>query len=420
VSKRIVFNTFGSLGDLHPYLAVAAGLRARGHRTVIATMDAYRSRIEASGSEFAPVRPHLSPEDPDSIRKLMNGVSGTDYLFRGLLMPALRGAYEDLLRAANRADLIVTHTSTFAGPLVAQSQGIRWCSTVLAPLAFFSAYEPVVVGAAPALAYVSEWGPAANRVMIGAIKAASRPWFARVEEVRKELGLRPAGHPMFDGLHSPQLVMAMFSKWFAAPQPDWPLSARTTGFAFFDASDGALGPEVERFLDAGPEPIVFTLGSAAVQNAGDFYRVASRAARHVGVRAILLAGKNNSNLVGVEPGKDILAVDYAPFGPLFARARAIVHSGGIGTTAQALRAGRPMIVVPHSYDQPDTAARAARLGVARTLAPNKLTVAAASRALNDILSGDGYVERAAEVGALIREENGVEAACHAIEQLLAS
>ncbi len=140
------------------------------------------------------------------------------------------------------------------------------------------------------------------------------------------------------------------------------------GFTFYDGTQGGaeLTPELKQFLDAGEPPIVFTLGSAAVMTPGSFYQESIQAAKLLNRRAVLLIGKNAppENLPD-----DILAVSYAPYSQIFPYACAIVHQGGIGTTAQALRAGRPTLVMPYSHDQPDNAARVERLGTSRTITP---------------------------------------------------
>src|SRR5437868_2219885 len=113
--KQIVITTFGSFGDLHPYLALAIGLTSRGHRVTIATSAVYRSKIESEGIAFHPVRPDLSPDDTGMIQRVMDAKRGTEYILREVLFPHLRAAYEDLTEAVRGADLLLTHPITFAG-----------------------------------------------------------------------------------------------------------------------------------------------------------------------------------------------------------------------------------------------------------------------------------------------------------------
>jgi UDP:flavonoid glycosyltransferase YjiC (YdhE family) len=188
-----------------------------------------------------------------------------------------------------------------------------------------------------------------------------------------------------------------------------------TGFPFYDeAAAPSLPAPVERFLAAGEPPIVFTLGSSAVYAAGEFYAESIRATTALGRRALLLIG---SNPPPPDLPASILAWDYLPYAQVFPRAAAIVHSGGVGTTAQALRAGRPMLVMPFAFDQFDNAARVTRMGAGRTLHRNRYRADRAARELNALLSEKRYSETAARLGAQVRSERGVEAACDAIERL---
>src|SRR5918993_641829 len=144
---RIVINTFGSFGDIHPYMALGMELQSRGHVPVIATMEVYREKIEDAGLEFFVVRPNIpQPQDQDSdlIEKIMEPKTGPRFLTEELVFPAVRDSYADLLKAVAGADILVTHPAAPAGPLVGRKTGMRWISTVLAPFSFISAYDPPV------------------------------------------------------------------------------------------------------------------------------------------------------------------------------------------------------------------------------------------------------------------------------------
>jgi rhamnosyltransferase subunit B len=159
---------------------------------------------------------------------------------------------------------------------------------------------------------------------------------------------------------------------------------------------------------------VFTLGSAAVNAPGDFYAESVRAAIELDHRAVLLIGKNPppTNLPA-----SIFACDYMPYSEIFPRACAIVHQGGIGTTAQALRAGRPTLIMPYSYDQPDNAARVQRLGTSRTIERQQYSASRVAKELRELITTP-YITKAAEIGNIVRAENGVSVACDAIENQL--
>lgn len=418
--RRIVLATFGSFGDLHPYIALALGLKDRGHEPILATHDSYRPKVEGLGLGFRPVRPNIDPAAPDVelIRKVMDLRKGPKVVIR-LFMGALRDSYDDTLAAAEGADLLVAHPLTFSARLVAETTGLRWASTMLAPFGSLSAHDPPVIPGAPAfLKPLRRSGPMAYRPIFRMARLVSRDWVAPYHRLRAELGLPAGPDPLYEGQHAPDLVLAMFSRHFARPQTDWPPQSVITGFPFFDRDgEAGLPPELARFLDDGPPPIVFTLGTSAVLDAGRFYEESAEAAGRLGRRAVLLVGRETDNRPASLP-EGVAAFDYAPYSELLPRAAAVVHQGGIGTTAQALRSGRPMLVVPFAHDQPDNADRAARPGVARIISRARSNAARASRELGRLLGEPSYGARAAEVGAQIRPEDGVGTACDALETLL--
>jgi UDP:flavonoid glycosyltransferase YjiC (YdhE family) len=415
VSKRIVLVTAGSLGDLHPYLAMGLELARRGHEAVVATVPFYRSRIESLGLRFHPVRPDLSPEDPELLRLAVDLKHGSENIFRKLVVPHLRTHVEDLSKAAEGADLLVSHPITLAAPVVAEKLSLRWASGATAPLVFLSAREPLEFAGHPVISALGRGLPFLRRAIRAGGRWLTASWVRPVAELRAELGLPPGGHPLFEGQHSPHLALALFSRRLAAPRPDWPASTVVTGFPWFDRKEGReeLSPGLARFLDAGSPPIVFTLGSAAVHTAGDFFDESLAAARALGKRSVLLAGPNRLK----DPGPDACCVDYAPHSQVLPLAEAIVHPGGVGTLGQAMRAGKPMLVVPTSNDQPDNAARVRRLGIARVLSRTKYRRDRVERELLLLLRDPACSAKAAEVGREVASEDGARAAADAIERL---
>ncbi|HEX8922592.1 MAG TPA: nucleotide disphospho-sugar-binding domain-containing protein, partial [Pyrinomonadaceae bacterium] len=260
--------------------------------------------------------------------------------------------------------------------------------------------------------------PLLGRAVNYVARRVTSKWVEPVYRLRAELGLPRGGHPVFEGQHSPSLVLALFSKIFGEPQSDWPPQAIVTGFPFYDKKDETnVSPDLEKFLDKGEPPIVFTLGSAAIFVADDFYRESIKAARALNRRAVLLIG-DARNLPKEPLPEGIVAFDYAPYGQILPRAAAVVHQGGVGTTGQTLRAGVPALVVPFNHDQPDNAFRVARLGVGRTIPRAKYTATTAARELDILLTDKSYTERAAAVGRSVQSEEGARTSADAIEKLL--
>jgi rhamnosyltransferase subunit B len=416
---RIVLTTFGSLGDLHPYLALGCGLARRGHTVTVATSEGYRPNVEQAGLQFAPVRPDLNDFGPFSevARRVYHPRTGPEYIVRELMMSGFAATYDDLDAATRGADLLVTHALSYAGHLLARNKRIPWVSSVLSPMVFMSVHEPPVLAPAPWLQGLWRFNPALYRLVFRALRATTRHWTEPMRLFCTQRGLEaPQGDLLFEHSLSPYGTIAMFSPLLAAPQSDWPRNTHVTGFCTYREKPLAaeIATRLEAFFSDGSAPIVFTLGSSAIHVAGDFYAQALEVARRVGRRALLLTGQP----VDTDLGSDALAIEYAPHAQVMPRAAVVVHQCGIGTLAQAMRAGHPMLIVPFSHDQPDNAQRAARLGIARVIPRKRFRVASGVAALRELLRDPSYANAARDVGELIAQEDGVAKACEMLEAVI--
>ena len=332
--SRIVLTTIGSLGDLHPQIALALELQKRGHDVVLATHQEYQELIKKLGLEFHRIRPdNTALNDPQEMSRMMELKTGTEYVIRNWICQNLRETYTDLISIAKDADLIIAGEGVVAARLVAEKLGISWVFAVLQPASFLSVYDPSVIPIFPFLGKYRRLDSMLNRGIIQLSKIIAKSWAKPIHQLRKELGLpKLVGNPIIDDKYSPYLVLAIFSPVFAKPQPDWASNTVITGFTFYDGSEAGtkLTPELEQFLDRGEAPIVFTLGSATVMTPGNFYQESIQAAKLLNRRAVLLIGKN---IIPENLPETITTVSYAPYSRIFHRACAIVHQGGIGTTA---------------------------------------------------------------------------------------
>ena len=419
---RIVLSNIGTFGDTNPLIAIALELKRRGHVPVMALPAVYEAKIRPLGLEFHAVRPDIDPTNTVLVEMIYDVAKGTEHGLRDFLFPVLRQTYDDLLDAATkpeRADLLLLGELNYAGPLVAEVTGIPWASYVLAPLSFFSAFDPPALPGYPWLARADQTIPGFGRVIRRLARFVSRKWAEPVYELRRELGLPKGANPLFDAKHSPNLVLALFSRVLGTEQKDWPENTRITGFCYYDADagNGKLPPELEKFLDEGPAPVVFTLGSAAVLAAGKFYEFSARAAIKLGIRAVLLIGSDPRNRPRTELPDSICVAEYAPYSALFSRSAMVVHQGGVGTTAQCLHAGKPMLIMPYSHDQPDNGRRMRRLKVARVIQKSNYTPLRVARRLKAMLAEPRFLRRAQSVAQQLKHEDGVKTACDALEQL---
>ena len=421
---RIVLSNIGTYGDTNPLIALALELKRRGHTPVMAVPEVYRQKIAPLGLEFHAIRPDIDPTNNVLVEMVYDIKHGTEHGLRNFLFPSLRQTYDDLTDAVTRpvrADLMLLGELNYAGPLVAEVTGIPWASYVLAPLSFFSAFDPPVLPPYPKLAKADKKVPGFGRVIKRVARFASRKWPEPIYALRRELGLPRGTNPLFDAKHSPELVLALFSRVLGVEQKDWPANTLITGFAYYDADAGnaKLPPHLEQFVAGGEAPVVFTLGSAAVLAAGDFYEVSAKAAMELGVRAVLLIGTDPRNKPKQNLPETICVAEYAPYSELFSRGRVVVHQGGVGTTAQCLRAGKPMLIMPYSHDQPDNARRMKRLGVAKVIQKSSYTPKKVTRKLRKILDDPRIAAKALAVAEQLRGEDGVKMACDALEALYA-
>jgi UDP:flavonoid glycosyltransferase YjiC (YdhE family) len=247
---------------------------------------------------------------------------------------------------------------------------------------------------------------------------ASSAWGVPLRKLRRELNLQSGRHPLFEDRFSPDLVLALFSPQFAKSQADWPRNTKTTGFVFYSHKIDdrpKRRAELAAFLAEKPGPILFTLGSAVVHQARQFFEESIKSVLLLGLRAVLLVGNNQI----ANPAPDKIAMfDYVPYSDLFPFTSVVVHQGGIGTTAQALRAGRPMLVVPRAYDQPDNGARIVRLEVGRLISERDYLARRVAKELRSLLDNPVYRRNASAVAQSLNEEDGLARACTAIEQVL--
>lgn len=304
---------------------------------------------------------------------------------------------------------------TYAAPLVAEKLGVPMATMVLQPQLFLSAYDPPVPAAFPWLTQLSRLGPGVTRTVLRWVKSRFGALGEPVHQLRAELGLPSGENPIFEGQFSPLQNLACFSPRFGPPQPDWPPHTCLTGFLHPPESPAPLPLELEAFLNAGAPPVVFTLGSLLVWIGERFFQESILVARQLGCRAVFLVG----DAAQEQPlPEGMITCAYASHAALFPRAAAVVHHGGIGTTAEALRTACSSLEVPYCHDQPDNARRVWKLGAGRVLPWSQYHSCRAAGELRRLLEEPIWKQRAAALGTELREEDGVRIATGAVERCL--
>jgi len=404
----------GSAGDVHPNVGLAMALRRRGHRVVLVAASVFRSLARRAGLEFAGLgsddQYYEALHDPD----MWHPFRAFSVVARRLILPSMRPIYEVIARYNEPGETVVASPGTAFGARIAQEKlGVPLASVHLQPLTLRSAFEPGCYGFPDIIGHLPRplRGPylwAVDRLIVDRLLANE------TNALRAELGLSPAGRLFDRWFHSPQLIIGLFPEWFAPAQPDWPPNVHLTGFPLWDGADlRQRSPELEDFLEGGDAPVVFTAGSAMVQGK-EFFRVSAEVCRASGRRGLFLTQYSEQLPDPLPDG--VRHFEYVPFSAVLPRASAFVHHGGIGTTAQALAAGVPQLVVPLAHDQPDNAVRVRRLGVGEFLLPKDYRTGAVVERLNRLLQSPAVRENCTRRAGDVGGSRSLEHACDLIEQ----
>jgi len=417
---RILILTFGSRGDVQPYVALGAELRSRGHEVTLSTGRGFEAMIEAGGLAAAPLSADIREllQTPE-IQSALHSFAGKVRAWRAS-RAMMRRQLDDMWEIARGfdPDLIVYHPKAFGAALLARALRCIAVPSFLQP-----AYVPTRVF--PNLIFpFADLGPFGNRLShalafrlmrlaTGAVLRGwcrDRPDFAGLAPADPLEGHDPRGRkvPRLHA-HSRHLV----------PRPkDWAERERVTGYWFTDPDPGWQPPEaLARFLTDAPPPVYFGFGSMPAEDAGRVTRMVLEALERAGRRGLLATGWGG--LEAAPQGDRVLVIEAAPHTWLFPRCAAVVHHGGAGTTHEALRWGRPQVVCPVFGDQPFWGRRIRALGVGPAPLPQKRLTAAALAAALSAVQDPAMVARSEALGAALRAEPGATAAAGLLETVAA-
>lgn len=415
LAMNVLLHPVGSHGDVHPFVGLGRALKDRGHRVTLVTGSIFRDLADRHGFDFAPIGTdddyHDFTHNPDLWRPLrsMWALFGNERFER-----QLRQAYRLLAERYEPGDTVIVGGSLgVAARLAHDALGVPLATADLQPLALNSVADPPLF---PTLRMRSWWPHWFRRSLYwtGDVAVLDRLIGKPLNALRRELGLPPVTRIWTRWRFSPQLILGLFPDWFGSA-PDWPPQLSTVGFVRYDQGETKELPAAVRdFLDAGPPPVVVTFGSA-MRLGRPYFEAAVEACGLLGVRGLLL-GRSGDQIPPVLP-PGVAHADYAPFSLVLPRAAAVIHHGGIGTTAQALTAGVPQLVMPLAFDQPDNARRLERLGVARSLPPNRFTGPRVAALLGELTTSPAVASACKAAAAKLSAADPLDEACRLIEAL---
>ena len=386
---------------------------------VLASSRHHHAYIAAAGLAHAPLRPHLDPSDPELLAAVLDRKGGPERLHREFIFPAIKDSLTDLMDVLQGADLLVAGCLVYAAATASELSGVPLTSALLSPLMLWAPDDPPVLAPIPWLGRMRGLGPGIHGWLLQQMRRVSSGWAEPLRELRRAHGLDDGLDPFSDGLISEPLTLCMWADELASRQPSWHSSTRTSGFVFYDPRNrDGLSPQLQAFLDAGPPPVVYTLGSTATHAAHRQLDLFLEGHQLVGGRAVLTTGREHLDAYSAHASESVFITDYAPYDLLFARASLVVHHGGVGTAGKAMAAGVPMVVIPDCNDQFDNAYRCARAGVADVLPLARLRGDRLGALIKAALADTERLARCAAVGVSVASCDGATRAATLLEQRL--
>lgn len=415
---KICIFTLGTRGDVQPYVALAKAAVQQGHRAVICTGESFCDLIQKNGVEFCRTESDLMAFAQTEMGKaiLQEPLKNMKLAMRAskeILNPAYRKTLDNFFVGAKDADVILYHPKALGAVDIALHYGIPCVSMPPVPVTY-------PIEEFPNLALTKKnLGKQLNRLTYLVNSKAESGQISEINNFReKTLGLPPRRAGVYtyqDGTKEIPTIYPISSTLFPNVK-SWDGHVFLPGFFFLD-SDEELPADIEAFLSSGKPPIVITFSSMPVKNQAEFIRNLETALHETNNRAILLTGSSGIRL---SADSEILAVDAAPHDLLFPRAKGILHHGGVGTMASALRSGVPQAIMPLSADQPFWADHLYRLGYTQKPLSWKNVSVKDFTNLFAAFDETGNQENAIRVGKVIQSENGVMNALRYLEKLVES
>lgn len=409
--SKFLLLTVGTWGDVNPFIGIGRELKRRGHQVSIMANERYHARIGEEGFEAISTGKAADYDRLMSSPKVWDPKKGIGVLFKGHILPELGSYYrsveEFFSRYPNDSALVGT-TIGLAGRVAQEKLGIPYATLSLQPVNFYSRYETPDYG--PPLSSIFPWiGPWGRDWVMNKVTAQADHSFRKLNQFRSSLGLEPPIRGILkDWRLSPELNIGLWPQWFAGPQSDWPRNTHLTGF--IEEDSGASDFDLEQMKD---RPIIFTAGTG-MNSGSDFYAAAAEACSRLGLPGLLVTQYPDQLPKNLPKG--VRHLKYAPFKEIAPLARALVHHGGMGTTARALAAGIPHVVMPMAFDQFDNGSRLKKLGVGQVIPRSKINGARLAQALDQLLSSKQTLAKCQKIAGDMNAD-GLNPTCDLLERL---
>ncbi|NLY42392.1 MAG: glycosyltransferase family 1 protein [Clostridiaceae bacterium] len=403
---KVCFFTLGTRGDVQPYVALGKELVKEGHQALICAGESFRQFVESNGVGFVPTTSDLMAiaESPEGKAILEHPIKNLKLAFRyskNIINPAYRKTLEEFFSAASDADVIIYHPKALGTVDIALKLGIPCVSMPPVPVTY-----PISEFANPAIT-AKNLGKWLNKATYHINKYAESLQIQLINDFREKvlkLPKRKAGiYTYTDGRKEIPTVYPVSRALFPEVN-SWDGHVFMPGFFFLDSEGEKLPEKIERFLAAGKSPVAVTFSSMPLASPARFLEKLRAALKTTGNRAVILTG--NSGII-CESDDLICTVKAATHSVLFPHVKGIIHHGGVGTMAAALRAGKPQMIIPFSVDQTFWAKRLYRFGYGlKPMREKEVTEEALAKAFSD-MDDSKVIRRAEDIAVIINSENAI-------------
>ncbi|HEY0057108.1 MAG TPA: glycosyltransferase [Pedobacter sp.] len=405
---KIAISTIGTRGDVQPYAILGKALAARGHEVTLSTAKNFKDLVESYGINFHPI-------DVD-YQEILNSDEGKKILKANLfaiqrnldklIYPLIEASLNECYQLAQNSDLFIyrpkTLSDVFTGQLKTKAVRVAVVPAMEETAAFLN---PILSGF---------WLP-------GFMNRWSYKWVnLRYRVLRKPINHFCAQNGLQE--HKPKIKYNIpsiygISEHFLERPKDWSKAHQLTGFWFPDTKT-ELSEDLTKYLDAGDPPVLITFGSMPVKR--DIVAMIIQTASEIDERFLIAACWSDWDIPEIEPNSNIKVISSVPFESLFPHVKAIVHHGGIGTTAECLRAGKPMFVCPVLYpvgDQYFWGDLAYKKGLGVKPVPiSRLTPAIFKERISQLTENKLLQTNCDEMAMKLSSENGIDNAVKLIEE----
>ena len=387
---RTVLTNLGSLGNVQPFLALAAELRRSNHHPVLAVAPQYEVYVRKLGFEFIPIGPEIDLRGLQK-RDTASAMRGEDPIgiFRqslAILSSMLPAMFSELSAACHHADILISGHLQPVSRIIHEITHIPFVSV-----------------------HTNHFGKCQPRAFREAACSVINPF-------RAKCGVPPIKDPIHTDANSDQLALYAISRYLRPPAPEWPSHYHVTGF-FFLEEEWQAEPALVEFINAGPPPVVFTFSSIVHADPRAITELLIKSIEGLGCRAVILSGWSGLGEGIRHPS--VYVTQFAQHSWLFPQAACVVHASGTGTVATVLKSGVPAVPIPHVGEQPIWAELVRGIGCAKCIIPyRELTADRLRDAIAQTLKDDSLLRNAARMAVRIRNERGVVCAARLIDELL--